>query len=67
LRSAANPDAKVPLALEFVADSLLADNSPSTDGDFTAAQLYDELKQVDAMRSGYWEWKKSLLAAPVVA
>lgn len=51
LRSVADPDAKVPLALEFLADASGSD----------AAGLYDELKQLDSMRSNYWEWKRSLL------
>ena len=44
------------LALEFMADAA----SESKDDD--AQEKYEELKELDNMRSGYWEWRKGLVA-----
>lgn len=56
LRSPADPDTPVALAVEFVADALAATEDAKAED---VRALYDSLAtDLDPMRKGYWEWRK---------
>lgn len=65
IKSPADPDAPVMLAVEFLADAL--SETKAEESVQEAIKLYEELgKEIDPMRENYWNFKKreaeSLLA-----